>query len=154
MVIGRGVRRTVGRGSDTNRGAGRRITTAAGFSTTAAGSGCRAVISTRREAGGGPRSSRSSVSIFHLAITSAGIRFRTTSAIHIRDSIDATIPTMVAVAVMVVMDVMVVDAMVADATVTDVTLAGGAGVMDPKVAKVKVGSPEGDLAVAMLIGAV
>jgi hypothetical protein len=42
MDIGRGVRRTVGRGSATNHGVGRLITMAAGFITTATGPGCRA----------------------------------------------------------------------------------------------------------------
>src|SRR5690348_4352184 len=119
----------VGRGSDTNRGVGRRITTVVGFSTATVGCGCRAAITTRSAVGGGPRWSRLWVSVFHSATISAGIRCRITSAIHTRDSIDVTIRIMVAANVMV--DEMVTDVMrVVDATVTDVTRAGGAPVMD------------------------
>lgn len=102
--------------------------------------------------------SPSSVSVFHLATISAGIRCRTTSAIRTRDSTDVTIRIMVAAGVMVdemVTDVMlVVDATVMDVMETDVTRAGGAPVMDVTDAKVKVASPADVLSVAMSIGAV
>lgn len=129
-VIGPGVRRMVGRGSVTNRGVGRRITTDAGSITTTPGPGCREAISTRSEAGGDLRSSRLSDSIFHLATISAGIRCRTTSAIRIRVITGVTIRTTVAADVIIAMDVMrVVDEMV-DVMVTDATEAGGATVAD------------------------
>ena len=67
---------------------------AAGSITTVRGRGCRAVSTTGSEAGGGPRSSPSSISTSHSATTSVGIRCRTTSAIHIRDITDATIRAM------------------------------------------------------------
>jgi hypothetical protein len=64
---------------------------------------------------------------FSFATISAGIRCRTTSAIHIRDSIDVTIRIMAAAGVMVA-DAMVTDVMqVVDATVMDVTVVTRAG---------------------------
>jgi hypothetical protein len=69
-----------------NLGAGRLITTAAGYFTTITGHGVRAASFTRSAVGGGPRSSPLS-SISRLAITFAGIRWVTTNMIHTRDVI-------------------------------------------------------------------
>ena len=80
-----------GRGLVTSPGVGRLITMGAGCITTASGSGCRAVTSTRSEAGGDLRSLRLSILVFHSATIFAGIRCRTTSAIRIHDIIDVTI---------------------------------------------------------------
>lgn len=80
MVAGYGVRLTVGRGLAMSHGAGLRITTDVGSFTTVIGHGVRAVLTTGITVGGGPRSSRSFISI---TIT-AGTHFTITSEIHIR----------------------------------------------------------------------
>ena len=77
--IGRGVRPTVGRGSDMSHGDGRRITMAVGSITTIIGPGLRAACSLRGSAIGGDR--RWSRSTSHSATTSAGIHCRITRGI-------------------------------------------------------------------------
>jgi hypothetical protein len=82
MEVGHGFGPTAGPGLVMNHGAGLRITTAAGFTTTTIGPGVRAVTTTEITVGGGPRSS---LSTSHSAITFRGIRFPTT--IEIRDRV-------------------------------------------------------------------
>src|SRR5687768_379554 len=121
-----------GRGSVTNHGVGRRITTDAGSTTTTRGPGCRAATSTRSEAGGGPHSSLSSGSVFHLATTFAGTHCRITSAIRIHVITVAIIQTTAAAAAtgtMIAMGGMrvtgeMVDAMI-DVMVMDATTGAG-----------------------------
>jgi hypothetical protein len=79
---GPGVHLTAGRGLDMNRGAGRLITSAAGFTTTTTGPGLRAATFIRNAVGGGRRWLRSS-STSRSGTTSAGIRCRITSVIRI-----------------------------------------------------------------------
>ena len=102
MDIGRGVRLTVGRGSATNLGDGRRITTVAGFITTTTGPGCRAVDSTANAVGGARRWLHST-SLSER--TSAGTRCRTTIAIRIRVITVTTIVDQVTVVAVVAVEV-------------------------------------------------
>ena len=96
-VIGPGVRLMVGRGWETSRGVGRRITTAVGSFTTATGPGRRAASSTGTVVGGGLRSWLSSRLISRSETISAGIRFRIISAIRIRGITGITIGILVMV---------------------------------------------------------
>ena len=134
MEIGRGVRLMVGRGLVTNRGDGRRITTAAGSITTTTGPGCRAVNSIEDGVGG----DQPSLPLYLISIsvtTSAGIRCRTITEIHTRVITVTTIAGQVteAVAVVVVVAevtvaVEAVEVVAAETTVTT-TIATRRGVV-------------------------
>ena len=117
----------------------------------ARGFGYRAAISTSNEAGGDRHSSLSSISVFHLATISAGIRCRTTSAIHIRVIIaviiritaavdamaEAATPAGGATGVTAVMDATVVTAAM-DATAAEVTRVADVTAADVREARVRV----------------
>jgi hypothetical protein len=101
-AIGHGVRPMAGRGSDMNRGVGRRITTVVGFITTAFGRGVHAASFTGTGVGGVRHSSRS-FSISRSAMMSVGTPCRITREIHIRVTI-ITIVMMAAIIATIVRD--------------------------------------------------
>ncbi len=83
-AIGPGVHPMAGRGSAMNHGAGLRITTVAGFTTTTTGHGVRAANTTGIVVGGARLWWRLFQFIFHLETASVGIPSLITSVIHIR----------------------------------------------------------------------